>query len=212
MEKYQLSLGWGTCSSGMLSEAASVAGVGAGVGAGAVYEGMVPERAASIEKPKEGLLKRGGSIRVKPLAVLRRLRMPTRLRVGERPAGAVNGVLCMPEVDSLIGERAASVGLRGAGATTLLNSVGDGGALVKKKPVGFSSDEVPLDFLGEKKSTGLMFSVSSSSKVSALRLRGEVRVGGRAKGGVRFEGNEGADSERAREKGLCTIVTVLEAL
>jgi len=58
---------------------------------------MVPERAASIEKPSEleedeGLVNFGGSMRVNGEAVLRRFRMPIRFRVGLRPAGADSGV------------------------------------------------------------------------------------------------------------------------
>lgn len=52
----------------------------------------VPERAASMLKPSvEAVEYLGGSMRVKGEAVRRRLRIPTRLRVGDRPAGAVRG-------------------------------------------------------------------------------------------------------------------------
>jgi hypothetical protein len=59
---------------------------------------MVPERAASMEKPRldaeddEGVWNLGGSTRVNGDAVLRRLRIPMRFLVGLRPAGAERGV------------------------------------------------------------------------------------------------------------------------
>lgn len=62
------------------------AGAGAARGLG-VYEGMVPDSAASMlnPRPADAVPNAGGSMRV---VVRRRFRMPMRLRVGERPAGA----------------------------------------------------------------------------------------------------------------------------
>lgn len=80
---------------------------------------MVPERAASMENPREldedGAVNRGGSTRVNGEEdVLRRFRMPTRFRVGLRPAGADSGVEREVWVSSLrIWERAARIGRRG---------------------------------------------------------------------------------------------------
>jgi len=99
----------------------------------------VPERAASILNPRllavldENF---GGSIRVKGEAVRRRLRIPMRLRVGERPAGALRGDGLEIVVLTLgTGERAGRTGRRigeEIGFTALENSVGEGGALVRK--------------------------------------------------------------------------------
>jgi len=144
-------------------------------------------------EPVEGAENLGGSTRAKG-AVRRRLRMPMRLRVGERPAGAESGVdLEIAEVLSLgAGERAGRIGRRGE--TTGFRhekSLGEGGAFVRKKLVGLLrvSLLVPSGFLerlGERKMMGSMFSVLSSSKVWALRLLGEVRVVGRAVGALLF--------------------------
>ena len=147
----------------------------------------MPERAASMENPREeGVLNLGGSTRVKGEAVRRRLRMPMRLRVGERPAGAERGVgLGEREVLSFgTGERAFSIGRRGdvrvAGLRALEKSLGDGGALVRKQLTGFAAvslldPSVFLDFLDENNMMGSTFS-ESSSKVIALRLEGVERV------------------------------------
>jgi len=84
----------------------------------------------------------GGSMRVKGEAVRRRWRITMRFRVGDRPAGAVNGVLEV--VLRRAGERVEMVGRRIGERVglTLLNSLGDGGALVRKKFTGFESSEV----------------------------------------------------------------------
>lgn len=153
----------------------------------------MPERAASMLNPSpelEGAENFGGSTRAKG-AVRRRLRIPMRLRVGERPAGAERGVdFWMLSFGA--GERAGRIGRRGE--TTGFReekSLGEGGAFVRKKLVGLLrvSLLVPSGFLerlGDRKMMGSMFSVLSSSKVWALRLLGEVRVVGRAVGGVLF--------------------------
>lgn len=78
----------------------------------------MPERAASIlnpSPPAEEEENLGGSIRVNGDAVRRRLRIPTRFRVGDRPAGAESGEdLVMEEVLSLgRGERAGRIERRG---------------------------------------------------------------------------------------------------
>jgi hypothetical protein len=148
---------------------------------------MVPERAASRLNPRldEEAENLGGSTRVNGELVFLRLRMPTRFRVGERPAGAEREVDFEIEVSSLgAGERAVWIGRRGAARTGLRadeKSLGEGGALVKKILVGLRvSFPVPsghLDRLGERK-IGSMFSQLSSSKAAALRLLGEVRARG----------------------------------
>jgi len=58
----------------------------------APYPGMVPDRAASMLnlRPLDAP-NLGGSMWAKGEPVRRRLRMPMRLRVGERPAGAERG-------------------------------------------------------------------------------------------------------------------------
>ena len=99
----------------------------------------MPERAASILNPRllavfdENF---GGSIRVKGEAVRRRLRIPMRLRVGERPAGALSGVdLEIVVLSRGAGERAGRTGRRigeEMGFNALEHSIGEGGALVRK--------------------------------------------------------------------------------
>lgn len=104
---------------------------------------MVPERAASMLNPSpvEGVAAAnlGGSTRVKGLDV-RRFRIPMRFRVGLRPAGAERGVDLDSEVSSLeAGERASRMGRRGEVMAGLREekSLGDGGARVREKLVGF---------------------------------------------------------------------------
>jgi len=100
---------------------------------------MVPERAASILNPRvdgEGLENLGGSTRVNGEAVRRRLRIPMRFLVGERPAGADKGEdFEIVEVLSRgAGERAVSTG-RFMGEVVVLKALeksGEGGALVRK--------------------------------------------------------------------------------
>jgi hypothetical protein len=144
--------------------------------------------------PLEGVEKLGGSMRVNGEAVLRRLRIPIRFLVGERPAGAERGA--EREVSSLgAGERTGWIGRRGE-ETGLRDekSWGEGGALVRKKLTGLTrvSFELPsghLERLGEK-IMGAMFSAlqfrSSASKAAALRLMGEERVEEIARWEVRF--------------------------
>lgn len=99
---------------------------------------MVPERAASMLNPRleEGVLNFGGSTRVNGEVVRRRLRMPIRFLVGERPAGADRGADVESEVLSFgAGERAGRIGRLGEGAVALIaleKSLGEGGALVRK--------------------------------------------------------------------------------
>ena len=154
----------------------------------------MPESAASMlnPRPEDGAVNLGGSTRVKGLPVFLRLVMPMRFRVGERPAGAERGV--EREVSSLgAGERAGRIGRRGE-ATGLRdeNSLGDGGALVRKKCCGFTrSLELPSGFLdrfGERKIIGSMFSELSlsASKAEALRLLGEERADNAIGDDVRF--------------------------
>jgi hypothetical protein len=143
----------------------------------------VPESAASMLNPNpEGAENLGGSTRVNGLPVFLRLRIPMRFLVGERPAGAERGI--DREVSSLgAGERAGRTGRRGE-AIGLRDekSLGEGGALVRKKFCGLTSSlELPSGFLerfGERKMKGSMFSVLSlsASKAEALRLLGEVRA------------------------------------
>jgi len=148
----------------------------------------VPERAASMLNPKldevddEEVENLGGSTRVNGEPVLRRLRIPIRFRVGERPAGADRGVDFEASVLSLgAGERAGRIGRRGeVMGLQEVKSLGEGGARVRKKFVGLRGAEVPSGFLerlGERKMMGSMFSASlvSASKAEALRLLGEVR-------------------------------------
>lgn len=151
----------------------------------------MPERAASMLNPRlevdeeEAVENLGGSTRVKgeEPPVLRRLRMPMRFRVGERPAGAERGADLEASVLSLgAGERAGRIGRRGdAIGLQEVKSLGEGGARVRKKFVGLRAAEVPSGFLerfGERKMMGSMFSELSlsASKVEALRLLGEVRA------------------------------------
>lgn len=114
-------------------------GSAAARGARGLYDGIVPERAASMLNPRLlAVLEEnfGGSIRVKGEAVRRRLRIPMRLRVGERPAGALRRVgLEIVVLRRGAGERAGSTGRcigDKTGFKALENSVGDGGALVRK--------------------------------------------------------------------------------
>lgn len=146
----------------------------------------MPDNAASILNPKLDELVEanlGGSIRVKGLAVLRRLRMPTRLRVGDLPAGALRGEALNVVLSFLIGERASRIALRGdTGEAEVV------GVRARKKFAGFwkanASLEEPseaLDRFGDKNCRGSMFSESKSSveeksNVSALRFEGDFRV------------------------------------
>jgi hypothetical protein len=155
-----------------------------------VYEGIVPERAASMLNPRpeeEGAENLGGSTRVNGELVFLRLRIPMRFRVGERPAGAERGVDFEIEVSSLgAGERAVRIERWGEVRTGLREdekSLGEGGALVKKKLTGLRRGSFPVpsghfERLGERKMIGSMFSQLSSSKAAALRLLGEVRARG----------------------------------
>lgn len=117
---------------------------------------MVPESAASMLNPKpddtEGVENLGGSTRVNgEPAVFLRFKIPMRFRVGERPAGAESGVVLGMEVSSLgAGERAGRIGRRGeVGVVVVLfreeKSLGDGGALVRKKLTGFTKAEGSLE-------------------------------------------------------------------
>lgn len=154
----------------------------------------MPESAASMlnPSPEEGAENLGGSTRVKGLPVFLRLRIPMRLRVGDRPAGAERGVDF--EVSSLgAGERAGRIGRRGEEVCLKEEkSLGEGGALVRKKLVGLRrSLEVPSGFFerfGERKMMGSMFSELSlsASKVEAFRLLGDVRVDSAREEDVRF--------------------------
>ena len=62
-----------------------------------------------------------------------------RFRVGERPAGAVEGVFEMVVFNLGVGERAWSIGRRGLALDLSVaeKSLGEGGALVRKKLTGF---------------------------------------------------------------------------
>jgi len=144
---------------------------------------MVPESAASMLNPSpgEGAENFGGSTRVNGDAVRRRLSIPIRFLVGERPAGAERGADF--EVSSLgAGERAGRIGRRGeVMGLRDEKSLGEGGALVRKKLVGLRRVSFPVpsghfDRFGERKIIGSMFSALSSSKAWALRLLGEERV------------------------------------
>jgi hypothetical protein len=110
--------------------------------------------------------------------------MPTRFRVGERPAGAERGEDFETEVLSFgSGERAVRMG-RGDVAVFREDKslVGDGGALVRKKLTGLTTDSLllpsgHLERLGERKMTGSTFSaLSSSSKDAALRFTADEGV------------------------------------
>lgn len=118
-------------------------------------------------------------------AVRRRLRMPTRFRVGERPAGAERGEDFETDVLSFgSGDRAVRIGRRGDVAVFREEKslVGDGGALVRKKLTGLTTDSLllpsgHLERLGERKMTGSTFSASSSSsKDAALRFTADEGV------------------------------------
>jgi hypothetical protein len=131
---------------------------------------MVPERAASMLNPspeEDGAENFGGSTRVNGELVFLRLRIPMRFRVGERPAGAEREVDLEIDVSSLgTGERAVRIGRRGEVRTGLREdekSLGEGGALVKKKLVGLRRVSFPVpsghfERLGERKIIGSMFS------------------------------------------------------
>lgn len=151
----------------------------------ALYDGIVPESAASMLKPRpeDGCANLGGSIRVNGLAVLRLLRIPALLRVGDRPAGALRGEDLIAVLSFLIGDLASRIGRRGeAGSGVVV------GVRVRKKFTGFwkvaVSLEEPsdaLDRFGERNWIGSMFSESNSvldekSKVSTLRFEGELRI------------------------------------
>ena len=130
----------------------------------------MPERAASMLNPspeEDGAENFGGSTRVNGELVFLRLRIPVRFRVGERPAGAERGVDFEIEVSSLgAGERAVRIGRRGEVKTGLREdekSLGEGGALVRKKLVGLRRVSFPVpsghfERLGERKLIGSMFS------------------------------------------------------
>lgn len=162
----------------------------------------MPERAASMLNPRPDEVENlGGSMRVngEPPAVRRRLRIPMRLRVGDRPAGADKGEDFEIVVLSLgAGERTGRMGRRGEvtlgiGLRTEEKSLGEGGALVRKKLVGFRRVSLldpsgAFERFGEKM-TGSIFS-ASSSKVVALRFVGEESAPDNAKGDVRFILNE----------------------
>jgi hypothetical protein len=155
---------------------------------------MVPESAASMLNPNpDEALNLGGSTRVNGLAVFRRFKIPIRFRVGERPAGAVKGVFEMLVLRRGAGARAGRIGRRGLGVAGLRveKSLGDGGAFVRKKLIGFCRVSTldpsgDLNFLGERKRVGSRFSVSSLSKEEALRLLGAERVEIAAESVVRF--------------------------
>jgi hypothetical protein len=88
---------------------------------------MVPESAASMlnPSPEEGAENLGGSTRVKGVPVFLQLRIPMRLWVGERPAGAERGVDF--EVSCLgARERAGRIGRRGEVVDLRENSLGFG--------------------------------------------------------------------------------------
>lgn len=177
----------------------------------------MPERAASILNPRPRAPPNlGGSTRVKGEAVRRRLRMPTRLRVGERPAGAerVEDVTGAAVLSRGRGERAGRMGRRGAVTAGFREEkpwVGDGGALDRKKLAGFTTASLlepsgHLERLGERKMTGSTFSASrSSSKEVAFRLEGEAREEDNARDEV--SPMFCSTSERAITH---TILTVLE--
>ena len=130
----------------------------------------MPERAASMLNPspeEDGAENFGGSTRVNGELVFLRLRIPMRFRVGERPAGAEREVDFEIDVSSLgAGERAVRIGRRGEVRTGLREdekSLGEGGALVKKKLVGLRRVSFPVpsghfERLGERKIIGSMFS------------------------------------------------------
>ena len=55
----------------------------------------------------------GGSTRAKGEAVFLRFKIPIRFRVGDRPAGALDGLDLIAVLSFLIGERASRMGRRG---------------------------------------------------------------------------------------------------
>lgn len=132
----------------------------------------MPDSAASMlnPRPADAAPKAGGSIRV----VVRRLfKIPMRLRVGERPAGAERLPPFLARVSTLIGDLAASTfrGLVIGVAVALTDeNVGEGGARVRKKfvtglqSVSFAEPSGHFDRLGERKITGSIFSESSLLK------------------------------------------------
>ena len=83
-------------------------------------------------RPEDGVANLGGSTRVNGLAVFLRFNIPTRFLVGDRPAGALNGLLLIVVLSLLIGERASRIGRRGGAE----KEVGGAGDLVRKKLVG----------------------------------------------------------------------------
>ena len=94
-----------------------------------------------------------------------------RLRVGDRPAGADEGEAVEIVVFSLgAGERAGRIGRRGEvtlGLSAEEKSLGEGGALVRKKLIGLTEESLPvpsgaLERFGDRKMTGSTFSASSS--------------------------------------------------
>lgn len=136
-------------------------------GAGAVErarEERVPESAASMLNPnpeEEGVENLGGSTRVNgEPAVFLRFKIPMRFRVGERPAGAERGAVFVTEVFTRgAGERAERIGRRGEVGVLFREekSLGDGGALVRKKLTGltkvegsFEDPSCALERLGER--------------------------------------------------------------
>jgi len=150
-----------------------------------LYEDIVPERAASMVKGREGVdgLKRGGSTRRKGLEEQRRLlveRSPTRLCLGE-PRLCAMGVAVV-----LVGTETE----RGLGFGLMLLVVWKGeltGVVVEDFDASTRANletllgvpSIALLFLdGEKKRFGSMFSVSNSSKGSGEKRRfiGELRV------------------------------------
>lgn len=68
--------------------------------------------------------------------------MPTRFRVGERPAGALNGELLIVVLSFLMGERASRIGRRGDEFWREAEGVG---ARVRKKLVGLTKVEASFD-------------------------------------------------------------------
>jgi hypothetical protein len=134
---------------------------------------MEPERAASMlnPRPEEGAENLGGSIRVNgddAAVVRRRLRIPMRLRVGERPAGAERGVDLELVLTFGTGERAERMGRWDEMGVALMGeerSLGEGGALVRKKLTGLVKVEVSLqdpsgalERFGDRKMIGSIFS------------------------------------------------------
>lgn len=106
----------------------------------------------------------GGSTRVNGDAVFLLFKIPIRFLVGDRPAGALNGLGLTVVLSFLIGERASRIGRRGA-VVRDEKSFGDGGAFVRKKLVGFTNvsfDDPPDAFerFGERKMIGSIFSES----------------------------------------------------